>query len=73
MLLQYIFRTTHVGDIGATALRSGGVSAMSKSARDMDPNQYDVLFSNARGLEEVTRNLRPGMSEFSTSTNFPTF
>ena len=46
----------YAGDIGATALRSGGVSAMSKSARDMDPNQYDVLFGYARGLEEVTRN-----------------
>ena len=29
---------------------------MSKSARDMDPNQYAVLFGYARGLEEVTRN-----------------
>ena len=45
----------YAGDIGATALRTGGVSDMSKSARDMVSARYDLLFSYAQGLEEITQ------------------
>ena len=44
----------YAGDIGATALRTGGVSQMSKSARDMDPSLYNVLFKYTQGLEGLT-------------------
>ena len=46
---------SYAGDIGATALRSGGVNPMSKSAKKMDPLKYNVLFDYARGLEDITR------------------
>ena len=46
---------SYAGDIGATALRSGGVNPMSKSAKNMDPAKYNVLFNYARGLEDITR------------------
>ena len=46
----------YAGDIGATALRIGGVSELSSSAQGMNSALYDVLFSYSLGLEDVTKN-----------------
>ena len=46
----------YAGDVGATALRIGGVSALSRSAQGMNSALYNVLFSYSLGLEDVTKN-----------------
>ena len=46
----------YAGDVDATALRIGGVSALSRSAQGMNSALYDVLFSYSLGLEDVTKN-----------------
>ena len=46
----------YAGDVGATALRIGGVSALSSSAQGMNSALYDILFSYSLGLEDVTKN-----------------
>ena len=55
-MLQNFSEKPYAGDVGATALRIGGVSALSSSAQGMNSALYDVLFSYSLGLEDVTKN-----------------